>query len=482
MSWKSIKPFDLYEIPAFPLDALPSSFKEYIKNVSDNLATPIEMGVLSELAIVSACLQGKVFIQVKEDYRESINLYVLVIAEPGERKSPLLKLLSAPLYEHEKNINKGRKMLMREEEMKLKELKRKQVLYEDEGQYESVLKLQSEIDELSENKTKFLRLTVDDFTIEALTTLLSENDGRISVISSEGGMFNNITGRYSNKASFETLLKAYSGDTIRVDRKGRDSELIENALLTILVMAQQSVLQGIMCDGDLRGQGFLGRFLYCIPISPIGKREYDTSPLNHDVLNEFKGTLVRLLNMEGENLLTLSNGAKTVCRDFFNWLEPQLVSSLDEIRDWASKLHGTTIRIAGILHCIENNGLGDSIITTDTMRNACKIAIYCIEHAKMAFSIMGASESVLKAKYVLCKLESITVNEITKRDVFQICRGKFFKKSEDINETLDLLELHGYIRTKETECINTVGRKPSVIYELNPSHFVHSVHSVQTNH
>lgn len=473
--WKQIRPLISHEVSSFPTHALPLIYKEYIKTVSDNLATPIEMGALSGLAIVSACIQGKVFVQPKEDYRESINLYILVIAEPGERKSPLLKLLSAPLYEYEKKTNEERKIKIRKEEMKLKALRNELSKYEDNCCYEQALKVQQQIDDLCKNKTKLLRLTADDFTIEALTSLLAENEGRMSVISSEGGMFNNITGRYSNKSSFETLLKAYTGDTIRVDRKGRESELIESALLTILIMAQESVLEGIMDDGDLRGQGFLGRFLYCKPISPMGTRVYDTPPLNHELMSKFNELLVNLLSIEGINILTLSDDAKEVCRNYFNWLEPQLVSNLNEIRDWASKLHGTTLRIAGVLHCIENNGLGDSVINENTMKNACRIAIYCISHAKIAFSIMGTSESVIKANFVLRKLESIDSLEITKRDIYLLCRSRYFKKAEDINDALELLVEHGYIRVKKGIDTNTVGRKPSPVYELNPVHFEHSV-------
>ena len=88
---------------------------------------------------------------------------------------------------------------------------------------------------------------------------------------------------------------------------------------------------------------------------------------------------------------------------------------------------------------------------------------------------MGTSESVVKAKFVLHKLETAMVTEITKRDIYMLCRSKYFKKAEDINETLDLLEEHGYIRKKETIDITTVGRKPSIVYELNSVHFVHSV-------
>lgn len=433
------------------------------------------MGVLAELAIISVCIQGKVFIQVKPDYKESTNLYVLIIAEPGERKSPLLKILSAPLYEYEKNINKERKIKIREDEIKLKVMQKKLSEYEENCDFDKATKVQVKIDSFLESKTRLLRLTTDDFTIEALTSLMAENDGKMSVISSEGGMFTNITGRYSNKSSFETLLKAYTGDTIRVDRKGRDSELIESALLTILLMAQESVLEGIMSNGDLRGQGFLGRFLYCKPISPMGTRVYDTPPLNQETITEFNAILVNLLNIEGVNVLTLSDEAYKVSKDFFDWLEPQLVNELNEIRDWASKLHGTTIRIAGILHCIENNGIGDSIISKSTMKNACDIAVCFIEHAKLAFSLMGTSESVIKAKFVLRKLETINVTEITKRDIYILCRSRYFKKAEDINETLDLLEEHGYIRTKDETVSNTVGRKPSTVYELNSVHFEHLV-------
>lgn len=474
LDWNPIKPFESYEIPSFPIHTLPQSLRDYVENISDNLAIPIEMGVLAELAIISVCLQGKVFIQVKPDYKETTNLYVLIIAEPGERKSPLLKILSAPLYEYEKNVNVERKKKILEDEMKIKHLQKKQEEFENEDDYERVIKIQLKIDELSKNKTQLMRLTSDDFTIEALTTLMAQNSGKMSVISSEGGMFNNITGRYSNKSSFETLLKAYTGDTIRVDRKSREPEFIENALLTILLMAQESVLEGIMSNGDLRGQGFLGRFLYCKPISFMGKRSYDTPPLNHMILTNFNARLVNLLNIEGVNNLTLSYEANKICKGFFDWIEPQLINEFNDIRDWASKLHGTTIRIAGILHCIENNGVGNSIISKTIMENACEIAVYFIEHAKMAFSIMGASESVIKAKYVLRKLESVNVTEISKREIYLLCRSRYFKKTEDISETLNLLEEHGYIRVKDSISSNTVGRK-STIYELNSVHFVHFV-------
>ena len=468
--WK-FSPFEDIDLPPFPLDCLPELLQQYVKTISDNLATPVEMAVMISLAMLAVCLQGKVFVQAKEDYIESTNLYVLIIADPGERKSALLKRMVAPFYTYEKRINRERGRQMNEEEARFfskeKELKEAQ----ESGDFEGMVVLQNELDELKQNQTHPLRLTSDDFTVEALTSLMAKNDGKMAVISSEGGMFDNITGRYSSKNNFETLLKAYTGDTIRVDRKSREAELIENPFLTILLMAQEVRLQGIMSNGNLRGQGLLGRFLYCQPDSPLGTRKYDTPSLNHAVIEQFNSLIIKLLDLQGECTLTLSDEAKTICKEFFDWLEPQLILELRDIRDWASKLHGTTIRIAGILHCLENGGTGGLIIGKHSMENACKLAIYFIEHAKKAFSLMGANEEVIKAKYVLVKLKALGISSMSRRDIYQRCRGGLFKKTDDIDETLNLLIEHGYIRPKQQEDNDKTGRKSSVIYELNPEYF-----------
>jgi hypothetical protein len=62
---------------------------------------------------------------------------------------------------------------------------------------------------------------VDDVTAEALTSFLAEQGGRAAVISTEGGIFDIIAGRYSKSPNMDIYLKGHSGDEVRVDRKGR---------------------------------------------------------------------------------------------------------------------------------------------------------------------------------------------------------------------------------------------------------------------
>ena len=86
---------------------------------------------------------------------------------------------------------------------------------------------------------------------------------------------------------------------------------------------------------------------------------------------------------------------------------------------------------------------------------------------------MGANEDIIKAKFVLRKLETAKVTEMSRREIFIMCRSRYFKKTEDIDDTLNLLTEHGYIRPKKQEAKNTAGRKASVVYEFNSVHFAH---------
>ena len=65
------------------------------------------------------------------------------------------------------------------------------------------------------------RILADDSTPEALTSLLATYGGRIAVLSAEGGVFDQIGGRYAKFPSFDVYLKGHAGDMLRVDRIGR---------------------------------------------------------------------------------------------------------------------------------------------------------------------------------------------------------------------------------------------------------------------
>lgn len=91
-----------------------------------------------------------------------------------------------------------------------------------------------------------LRLYVDDITTEKLNSVLADGNGKAAIISAEGGIFDMLSGIYSKNVNIDVMLKGYSGDSIRVDRVGRNSESIMNPALTILLTVQPNVLSEVM--------------------------------------------------------------------------------------------------------------------------------------------------------------------------------------------------------------------------------------------
>lgn len=61
---------------------------------------------------------------------------------------------------------------------------------------------------------------------------------------------------------------------------------------------------------------------------------------------------------------------------------------------------------------------------------------------------MGNDLSLKKANFVLGKIKKNGFTMGKRSELFQICRGKFYKKTEDLFPTLELLEAHGYLRVE----------------------------------
>ena len=432
--WKAPIPFEKVKLPSFPVDALPAPLCDWVKTVAENTETPVDMAAVSTLAALSCAVQGKFKIAPKRSYSEPLNLYILIIAKSGERKSAIVHKMADPIYQYEKSENRRRK-----------------------------------------EQVKTLRLIADDVTPEALTSLLSENKGILTIISTEGGLFDTLAGRYSNVVSIDTMLKAYSGDRIRVDRKGRESEIVNDPALTMLLSAQDNVLEGLMRNDVFKSRGLNARILYCRPKSKVGTRHFDTPELSEELEREYHElmhTLLKIPYPEGgmSKEIRLSPKAYKRVISLFDWLEPQLVDNLEYMSDWGAKFIGNTLRVAGLLHCAIHKGQSAEIaVSLDTMNRAIKIGKYFMAHALCAYSIMGADRTLRGAKQILKRLRNQDKRELSKYDLFRLCRGEF-AKADDAKPSIDLLVEYGYL-AERTCSASTGGRPRGSRYLLNPLFF-----------
>ncbi len=84
--WETPIPFDEYDIPTFPVDALPEVVRRYVLAVAESTQTTVDMAAVEALGVVSLCSQGKYFIRGNADWIEPLNTYTVVILPPGRTK------------------------------------------------------------------------------------------------------------------------------------------------------------------------------------------------------------------------------------------------------------------------------------------------------------------------------------------------------------------------------------------------------------
>ncbi len=70
-------------------------------------------------------------------------------------------------------------------------------------------------------------------------------------------------------------------------------------------------------------------------------------------------------------------------------------------------------------------------------------------------------------RIVASRLQAKNVTQIKRSELFQSCRGKFFKKAEDLEPVLSLLSEHGYVRL-EQPVYTGVGRPKDWMVFVNP--------------
>lgn len=470
--WETPLPFDEYDLPAFPVDALPEVIRRYVLAVAESTQTPVDMAAVEALGIVSLCCQGKYFIRGNADWAEPLNTYMVVIMEPAERKSSVLSMMIRPVEEYEKEENSRRNAEIVESQMiqdKLEKEKRSLVERASKGKATEE-EVRAKAAELAKfEPAKPLRLFVDDVTSEKLTSVLAENKGRAAVVSAEGGIFSIMNGLYNRNVNIDVFLKGHSGDTIRVDRVGRASESIIHPALTMVLAVQPEVLNGLMSNNTFRGRGLTARFLYSMPKSTVGRRSFSAEPIPEGVKSRYRDLVETSLSGNNEQEpISLDDGAAEVLEALFNEVEGRLKGDLAEIQDWAGKFVGAVLRIGGILHVTKypKDSMFDPV-DRETMENAVSIGRYFLEHAKAAYSLMGADAVNKNARLFLAAVKRKRLAEFSRRDAMRLYRG--CKTVESLQPVLNRLCEYGYLAVKPVPPSYGPGRKPSDTYLVNPA-------------
>ena len=486
--WEPPIPFGRYTVSPFPSDALPGEIGDYVKAVAESTQTPVDMAGTAALAAIAVCLQGKYKIQGKADWVEPLNGYFIVINPPSERKSAVESSIVRPLDAYEEQYNLRNAGAVEASRMQRRVLEKRQRAIEDKvskGQAEAT-EMEAIAKEIADfEEVRPMQLYVDDITTEKLVSVMGENKGRAALVSSEGGIFDTLAGIYTKNVNIDVMLKGYSGDTIRVDRIGRESESIMDPSLTILLMAQPNVVSSVMSNTTFRGRGLTARFLYSMPVSFVGRRNFDSAPVPADVYQRYEQKMIDLLEdeyLKKPEIITLSPEASRALSSFASEIELLLVTDLAEMSDWAGKLVGNTLRLAGLLCRAGTYRSHDFldipdplVVSRATMEDAIKLGRYFLNHAQSVYNVLPVNAMYTEAEKILKMIVEKDLTEFDRRTAMRNCSS--FRTASAIQPVLDFLEDYGYI-VQVQQKVGGAGRPPLPKYAVNPHTkevFCHSV-------
>jgi hypothetical protein len=465
---------------------LPGVFGEFAQSLTDNLQTPPAMAVMYSLAVLSTALQRKFVVAPYDDggYTEPVHVWVLIIAESGERKSQVIERLTRPLtFWERRRLDRERVALAENESIRRICLKRAEKLENDaakEDDPDGRTALAKEAAELKASmpEERFPpQLWTGDVTPEELQDRLAKCGGKMAVLSDEPALFSVLAGVYSGgEAVLDVFLQAYSGRDVRVNRRSR-SAIIERPALTLGLAVQPGILSDFppTAKRKFRASGLFARFFPIYPVSRVGRRNVRQRVVIPDELQRtYDRAVMALLDIESpdgqEFRLILDEEAREVWLAFAEDIERGQGDggNLEGIKDSTAKLPGGALRVAGLLHIAEHGEAGTDLrVKKATMLRAVTLAWEVVEHAQAVFSLVGTDKSIDDAKTVWAWIDSNRLTGFLRSE----CHRKFhckFGKVEELVAALEILKGRGLIRGP-IAIKGTNGGRPGHAYEVNPA-------------
>jgi putative DNA primase/helicase len=396
----------------YPLDVLPQIIREAVEEVANFVKAPISMVGSSALAAISLACQAHVDVKRAEKLEGPVGVFILVIADSGERKSTCDTFFTRAIREYEEGQAEAAKPILQDHKAAFSawEAERDGIIsaIKQAGKMakpvngKDLKTLKAELNEhqhAEPEPPRFPRLLYSDVTPESLAFELAKKWPSGGVVSAEGGsvLGSHGMGRESVMRNLGLLNQLWDGASFSIDRRSTESFKVRGARLTIHLQVQEPTLREFLSrSGALaRGTGFLARFLVVWPASTQGRRPFTEAPASWPALAAYNRRIAEILEQpapvdeEGAltpALLSLSPEAKAAWVSFHDAIEGQLASGGDlyDVRDVAAKTADNAVRLAALFQQFEH-GMGGAV-GLDSFAQASRIAAWHLNESFRFFS------------------------------------------------------------------------------------------------
>ena len=470
----------------FPDDILPDWLQDKVDQTAEMIEAPKTMVAMTALSVLSVALHAKTKMTVRPGWVIRPNVFMFVVAKPGESKSPTLSELYKPIRSYEKEISELHQSNIYSLSAQYKAIDEQIIKAEKElnkvdgadgalsgvdkkGILDKITKLGKERNALPSLENP--RITAKEVTPERFIDLLDKNNGRMSLISAEGNLFTMFNNGAGGASKPESILSLYSNEMIVKDLKsdkkeGSNGVNIPEPSGVCFQMIQPRILKDMpqmfidIC--------MLDRFILAFPESRIGTKQFidiEPDPLINSV---YDGTIEKMLKMKDDSYhLTFEPDAQEIFNDFLKRHDKSQAegNELHVLGSYASKIPNNIAKIIPLLH-IGETFIHDDVsnkVSKETVEKALALYEFIISNAFRGLNVNRKNLRDAAMEKVMSKIKNSEKlkghQEINVRDLVRTYDNSSAGQNE-VAIALEGLEERGYLKRFN------VGRKKNIW--LNP--------------
>nr|MDP9458476.1 YfjI family protein [Actinomycetota bacterium] len=390
---------DLADLPdpaSFPIEALPPTTRQFVREAAKSIGCPVDYIGLSVLAALSAGIGDTRRIVLKKDWTEGAAIFGMIVGGPASKKTPAMNVAFKPIRELQMAF-------------KVEYERQKEEYKAAQREYEKAKK--DGPTQLREPEPPVLQRTyADDTTVERLADLLNENRRGLVIIKDELSGWLGAMNQYKQGgkgADRQFWLSVHTNQPVTVDRKSSDEPIIvAHPWAGVIGGIQPEVLPDF---GKERGDGLIDRFLPAYPNAHVGR--WTDDEISDSAGEGYAKTIRDLYRLRHANddddpfpsRVPMTDEAKALFVDQYNKLHEELESPgfPQRLRPAWGKLEAYMARLALILamtRIAELSSMGRVMlqeqVTREDMAGAVRLLEYFKNHVRRVFTgLYGDSPS-----------------------------------------------------------------------------------------
>ena len=458
------EPYDIFGIPAltgkpeWPADACPPAIDIFARDEAERIGVDTAMVAMQAIGMAAIAIHDGFHIQPKQyDYTwtEPPILWIGIVGEPGQKKSPAQKAAKIPLKKIERFLYQDYVAKKEVYEIALAEWKK----YGSKGK--------------PPNEPKLTRLTVDDTTVEALRRVLNENTRGVGIVKDELGSWLASfdvyrSGSKNGSKDRGDYCELYQGGPKWIDRVDKGALLVSNWGASIVGNIQPGPVKRLM--GNITDDGLVARFI--VAHGEKNGRGIDRLP-NAAAIETYLKVIVALVNLTPEEeieVFTFAPQAQRYLEAIRDLSESMkcLPDTSDALKAHLNKFEGMFCRIALVYHMIgavASDSAPAKHISEDTARMAATLMTEFLFPNSVRFyaeTIDDRSHNA-DARWVAGHILSRGLKKITKRELMQAYRP-FKQDPKAIQTTMNALYAANWVEEAGTKKTGEV-----IAWKVNPA-------------